>query len=121
MDTCYKNGAYKASIILCGSLLEAILLDWLSEYEKSDNILDIAKYQNEKGEIRDLELSGIIYKLSKLIKPYWKEYQQATEIRKFRNLVHPKEYLNKKITITDEQCKEIIDDLKAIIDSRLDR
>lgn len=114
VEICFKNGAYKAAIILCGSILEAVLLDWLSEFENTDNIFNIAK--NEYG--RDLELSKIISRLQSVIKPYWYEADKAHEIRKTRNMVHPKEYIKKNKKVTFEECKEIIEDLKDIMESK---
>lgn len=114
VEICYQNCAYKSAIILCESILEAVLLDWLSEYEKTDDILNVAL--NEDG--RDLELNKIIFKLKDLIKPYWYEVGKAHEIRKTRNMVRPKECIknNKKVNI--EECKKIIDDLNDIIESK---
>lgn len=114
VEICFKNGAYKAAIILCCSILEAVLLDWLSEFENTDNIFNIAK--NEYG--RDLELSKIISRLQSVIKPYWYEADKAREIRKTRNMVHPKEYIKKNKKVTFEECKEIIEDLKDIMESK---
>lgn len=31
LNTCFSHGAYKAAIILAGSILEAVLIDWISE------------------------------------------------------------------------------------------
>ena len=117
VEICFDKQAYKAAIILCGSILEAILLDWLSEYENADNILEVAK--SEDG--RDLELSKIIYKLKELVRPYWYESSKAHEIRLTRNMVHPKECIrnNKKVTL--EQCRKIINDLNDIIESKENR
>ena len=36
LNTCYRSKAYKATMILCGSILEAVLLDWLSEIHKTN-------------------------------------------------------------------------------------
>lgn len=118
LEICYENGAYKSAIILCGSILEAILLDWLSEYELADNITDVGK--KDDG-FHDLELSMIIKKLREYIKPYWYEYKEAHEIRKTRNLVHPKECIRNNIKVDKELCKDIINDLNEILDSRKKR
>ena len=111
---CFDNGAYKSAIILCGSILEAVLLDWLSEFENTENVLNVAK--NDDG--RDMELNKIINRLKEIIKPYWYEATKANEIRKTRNMVHPKECLRNNKKVTHEECEKIIEDLKDIIDSK---
>lgn len=114
VETCFDEKAYKAAIILCGSILEAILLDWLAQYENTEDILDVAK--GEDG--RDLELSKVIYKLKELVRPYWNESSKAHEIRKTRNMVHPKECIKNNIKVTQDECRRIIDDLNDIIESK---
>lgn len=114
VEICFDKKAYKAAIILCGSILEAVLLDWLSEFENTDDILDVAK--GEDG--RDLELNKIIYKLKELVKPYWYESTKAHEIRKTRNMVHPKECIKNNTKVTLEECRKIINDLNDIIESK---
>ena len=118
LDTCYLNGAYKASIILCGSILEAILLDWLSEYEETEKITNVAVNEYDG---RDKDLADIINELYRLVTPRWQEKNKAHEIRSKRNYVHPKVCLRNEIHLTDEDVKKIIEDLKDIIDSRLNR
>lgn len=36
LNACYKAKAYKATLILAGSILEAVLIDWLSEIKGKD-------------------------------------------------------------------------------------
>lgn len=117
VEVCFDNKAYKSAIILCGSILEAILLDWLSEYENTDDILDVAK--GEDG--RDLELSKIIRKLKELVRPYWYESSKAHEIRKTRNMVHPKECIKNNTKVSVDECRKIINDLNDIIESKESR
>lgn len=117
VDTCFENGAYKSAIILCGSILEAILLDWLSEYEDTDDIYNVAKAEDG----RDLDLSNIITKLKNIVKPYWYEANKAHEIRKTRNMVHPKECIKNNKKVTYEECEMIINDLKDILESKEER
>lgn len=114
VNVCFKNGAYKSAIILCGSILEAVLLDWLSEYENTDEVSDIGVEKNG----RDMGLAKIIARLREIIKPEWYESKKAHEIRETRNMVHPKECIrnNKKVTV--EECERIIEDLKEILESK---
>ena len=114
VNVCFENGAYKSAIILCGSILEAVLLDWLSEYENTDEVSDIGVDKNG----RDMGLAKIIVRLREIIKPEWYESKKAHEIRETRNMVHPKECIknNKKVTV--EECERIIDDLKEMLESK---
>lgn len=114
VNVCFENGAYKSAIILCGSILEAVLLDWLSEYENTEEISDIAKDENG----RDMGLSKIINRLKEIIKPYWYEVSKAHEIRQTRNMVHPKECIKNNKKVTYEECARIIEDLKEILESK---
>ena len=117
VEICFDNKAYKSAIILCGSILEAVLLDWLTEFENTDDILNVAI--GEDG--RDLELNKIITKLKELVRPYWYESKKAHEIRKTRNMVHPKECIKNNIKVDVDECKRIINDLKDIIESKENR
>lgn len=36
LNACYRAKAYKATLILAGSILEAVLIDWLSEINQAD-------------------------------------------------------------------------------------
>jgi len=116
VEICFNNGAYKSAIILCGSILEAVLLDWLSEYENTNDVFNIAK--NEDG--KDLELIEMIDKLKEIVKPHWYEASKAHAIRKTRNMVHPKKYIRNKSKskVTCEECKETIENLKDIMESK---
>jgi len=117
VDICFDNGAYKSAIILCGSILEAVLLDWLSEYEDTEDVFNVAI--GEDG--RDLELSKIIFKLKNIIKPRWYESNKAHEIRKTRNMVHPKECIKNNKKVTEAECEKIINNLKDILESKENR
>lgn len=114
VEVCFKNGAYKSAIILCGSILEAVLLDWLSEYEDTENLSEVAIEKNG----RDLGLSKIIYRLRMIVKPEWYESSKAHEIRETRNMVHPKECIRSNKKITEDECKIIIENLKDIMESK---
>lgn len=56
LEKCYEVGAYKACIIICGSILETVMLDWISEKENSDYFVN--------GEF--VQLKRIINKIAKL-------------------------------------------------------
>ena len=76
------KGLYKSSMVICGSILEAIILDWLSETEKHD-------YYRDNAEI---SLSKAITLLKKLGELDYEAANAAHNIRTMRNLIHPRNY-----------------------------
>lgn len=107
---CYKAGAYKSVILLIGSVLEALLLDWISEIEQQD-------YYNEKmDDYESLDL--YIKKLKDKYGVNWPESKKAYAIKKKRNLIHIKLCLRREETITKELCEEYMEYLDDIIQSR---
>lgn len=120
INTCYRAKAYKATLILCGSVLEAFLLDWLHELQPEENWLEKQTYINKNGEIRLVGLDYYINKVAKITKPQWmKEMKDnAFTIKDKRNLVHAKLCLKEDVQINDKICKDVISYLKEIIMER---
>ena len=110
---CFITKAYKAAIILSGSVLEAFLIDWLSEikginyFEKNFMIGDrVATLKDYIDQIRELK------------KPSWFDAsEKANMIRNKRNLVHAKLYINDS-DISKETCTEVINYLEYVINTR---
>ena len=82
LKVCIDKGLYKSSMVICGSILEAIILDWLSETEKHD-------YYRDNAEI---SLSKAITLLKKLGELDYEAANAAHNIRTMRNLIHPRNY-----------------------------
>ncbi len=106
-----QHKLYKSFLILAGSVLEAFLLDWVSELENKDYFSPSEK---------QLGLYKLIWKKLKVAIPNIDEQllKKADEIRKKRNLIHPRAYFNSDLSIDQETCDEIISDLKLIFNSR---
>ncbi len=124
VEECYKIGAYKATMILAGSILEAFLIDWLSEKDGINYFEQPYRYTKViKGTeklVEDDRLCNYIDRIAEIEKPKWmEEKEKAHEIRKSRNLVHAKLCLKEDIDISQDTCKLLIDYLQEIIDSRL--
>ena len=111
LNACYSIKAYKATLILAGSILEAVLIDWLSE-------IDGKNYFEEEEDIGTL--NKYIKRIQKLKPPVWmeKEGEKAHIIRQERNLVHAKLCLKSEYKINDETCKMVIGYLEDILKSR---
>jgi len=105
VEKCLDIHAYKSSLILCGSILEVVLLDWLSEVERKDYF----------SSSNDIKLFDVIKKLKDLLGD---AYDKADNIRKKRNLVHPRELLKSSAEINDELCRTVISNLKDVLGQR---
>lgn len=102
LDICYASGAYKATLILSGSILEAFLLDWLSEIDGRNYFEEPykIKVRKEDGTYRwekKEQLNVYIEQIKELEKPDWMEpSEKAHFIRESRNSVHAKVCLKKE-------------------------
>lgn len=121
VEACFNAGAYKATLILCGSILEGFLLDWLNELQPEKDWLNQDFYIDTKNNDakKQYNLNDYINQIEKIKRPHWmKESAKAHEIRKQRNLVHAKLCLKEDVVINKRLCVEVIKYLKDIIDTR---
>lgn len=105
IEQCLRVQAYKSCLILCGSILEVVLLDWLSEVEMKDYF--------ESSD--NIALYDVIKKLSEQL---GESTQKAQNVREKRNLVHPKKLLKASSEINDEVCHKVLSDLKDVLYQR---
>ncbi len=127
LDICYSAKAYKATLILAGSILEAFLLDWLSEidgvnyFEEPYKVLVRDKDGNTHWEKKE-ELYVYINNIEEIEHPEWMEAsEKAHFIRQKRNSVHAKIHLKHGYDINAFTCEKVISYLTYIIDTRLDK
>jgi len=119
LNTCYKNKAYKATLILAGSILETVLIDWLSEIKGVNYFEEDYMVKDRKtGKDRRADLIDYINAIKYIERPRWmEEADKAHKIREKRNLVHAKLCL-KSDEINEEVCKEVIGYLKDVLKTR---
>lgn len=110
IEKCYKAGAYKASLVLCGSLLEALVLDWLSEVDQHNYF--------EDTDITNLET--LINELRSAERLTQHEAHLAHDIRKKRNLIHPKNYIVNS-PLEKSVCEDVMNALKPLIIKRYEK
>ncbi|MCF7777426.1 hypothetical protein GLP59_07150 [Sulfitobacter sp. M220] len=106
IDACRKAGALKACMVLSGSVLEAVLLEWVAELQG-----------RKLTSLASSKLHDIINKLVEqgvLIDP---KGENAHHIRKQRNIVHPMRML-KNEKLTETSVDEVLNMLKDIIHLR---
>lgn len=119
LRSCINAKAYKAAIIMAGSILEAFLIDWLSELRGNNYFHEAYMIYDEHLEKnRRADLIDYINELQDIKKSSWVDAaKKATEIRKKRNLVHATLYINNN-DISKETCTEILDYLEYVINTR---
>lgn len=118
LNDCFRVGAYKATLILAGSILEAVLIDWLSEIKGSDYFTEDYMVTDRNGRQKRADLIDYINEIKFIERPHWiDEANKAHEIRKKRNLVHAKLGINSD-EINEETCRMVIDYLRDVIKTR---
>lgn len=132
LNACVRGGAYKAAIIMAGSIMEGMLIDWLSEIKGIDyfeNDFQMRVFDNKTQQykvddngnhiLRYANLADYINELRKIKKPSWmEEASEAHLIREKRNLVHAKVCLKENVAIDEDACKQVLHYLGHIIESR---
>lgn len=119
LNDCFRAKAYKATLILAGSILEAVLIDWLSDIH-GVNYFDEEYYVTDRrtGRQKRADLIDYINEIKEIERPRWMdEATKAHEIRKKRNLVHAKLCINSD-EINEEVCKQVIDYLRDVLKTR---
>ena len=118
LNDCFKVKAYKAALILAGSILEAVLIDWLSDIKGVDYFKNEYVITRRDGSTKRAELIDYINEIKYIERPNWmEEANKAHQIRQKRNLVHAKLCL-KSDDINEEVCKQVIEYLKDVLKTR---
>ncbi len=118
LNTCFSGGAYKATLILAGSILEAVLIDWLSEIKGVDYFENDYIVTDRNGRNKRADLIDYINEIKYIERPRWMdEATKAHEIRKKRNLVHAKLCINSD-EVNENVCREVIGYLEDVLRTR---
>ena len=119
LNNCFRVKAYKATLILAGSILEAVLIDWLSDIDGVNYFKEeYCVTDRRTGKTRRAELIDYINEIKYIERPYWmEEASKAHEIRKKRNLVHAKLCMNSD-EVNEEVCRQVIDYLRDVLKTR---
>ena len=119
LNTCFRGKAYKATLILAGSILEAVLIDWLSEINHKDYFKeDYMVIDQRTGRQKRADLIDYINEIKEIERPYWMdEANKAHVIRRKRNLVHAKLCM-KSDEVNETVCREVIEYLKDVLKTR---
>ena len=118
LNTCFRHEAYKATLILAGSILEAVLIDWLSEIKNKNFFEEDYIVIDRNGHPKRADLIDYINEIKMIKRPNWmEEADKAHVIRKKRNLVHAKLCMNTD-EISKEVCEEVISYLKDVLVTR---
>lgn len=112
---CSKAKAHKATLILCGSLIEAIMLGMLEPQRKTaeDNYLEIHK---KRKLLEDFSLEDLI-KSAESLRIIPKDVAKLCDVvRDWRNLVHPSVWIEENIQINEKRANIAIQAVETLID-----
>ncbi|MGR3309496.1 MAG: hypothetical protein ACUZ77_01870 [Candidatus Brocadiales bacterium] len=112
IQKCLASDCWKASIILCGSAIEAILYYVLKQRE---NEALASKNSNRKDKLEEWNLVTLIKVASdlKLIKEGVTSFSHS--VRDYRNLVHPLKEVEGNYNIAGEEARASFETLKMVI------
>ena len=124
IDKCLGIGAYMSAIILCGSVLECLLLSYMLKNPKQFNTYNQSP-KDKTGKVKPfqdwklsemIDVSGGIELLSQDTKKF------SHELKNFRNYIHPMEQLANNFKPDDQTAKVDFQVLKmAILDLKKQR
>ena len=122
LNSCFRAKAYKATLILAGSILEAVLIDWLSDIDGVNYFQEEYMVQDRRtGRQKRAELIDYINEIKYIERPHWmEEASKAHEIRKKRNLVHAKLCMNSD-AVNEDVCRQVIEYLKDVLKTRVNQ
>lgn len=123
LNICYRNGAYKTAVIAAGSILEAVLIDWLSEIDQRDYFKKLYLKRKANGQTEKLKLGiGLcIDKISAHQKATGGDWGRAKKcarsVQAARSRAHATLSM-KKGAVDKGQAGKAITDLKVVLTSR---
>ncbi|MDX2242356.1 MAG: hypothetical protein NW224_16855 [Leptolyngbyaceae cyanobacterium bins.302] len=105
LDNSLKSGLWKATLLLAGSIIEAILVDYFLTFPPSNDVLKafeedrLKRYKGKKVEELDLVALISIAVKDNLISE--DTSQVSTVIKNYRNLIHPGRELRRKEKVNE--------------------
>ena len=102
-----------------GSILEAVLIDWLSEIDHVNYFEEQYKFTDPRtGRSRPAHLIDYINQIKCIEKPRWvEEADMAHQIRKQRNLVHAQLCIREGL-VGEESARMVIEYLEQVLKTR---
>ncbi|PZV05403.1 MAG: hypothetical protein DCF22_24710 [Leptolyngbya sp.] len=105
LDNSLKSGLWKATLLLAGSIIEAILVDYFLNFPPNEDVLSVfeeAAFKRYKGrKVEELDLVALIKLAVKDNLIAEENSQLSTVIKNYRNLIHPGRELRKKEKVNE--------------------
>lgn len=107
--------AWKSGVVLCGGLLEGMLLDVLTRYETDQRLIDFRKKKKASEDIGRWTLEILVDASSELELLKKGTLHLGNALREFRNLVHPGRQLREQTNATENEARIAIEAVNLCI------
>jgi hypothetical protein len=111
LNLCIRQGTVKVIIVLCGSIIEAILLDLLSLHESES----LSATKKGKGPIYRWNLENLIDVALELNLINTGVTMFSHSLREYRNLIHPGRELRDNLKVAPEEAAIAVQVLKMVL------
>lgn len=100
IENCIHAAAWKPAVIMCGSVIEAVLTDWLNQLPEADvkkAYMEVYPSRKNAKKVENFKLIEMIKVAEHLDIIHGYHATIGDGIRNFRNLIHPKLVLRQQI------------------------
>ena len=111
----HKAKAWKSCVILCGSILEGLLLDILSQYPRETEEIYTKLRQKSPPELSRWSLADMVEVARERGVLREGVFHLSQALREFRNLIHPGRQMREKVQLSEEEASIAVNTVRIYL------